>query len=195
TQLGLTYDQASLELLDFIPQQWHPLFAQQKENKSLLSLSWFSSNGQGHRFTAEENLFQLRFSVKQHLEDFSTAFRLSEHLATEVADATWTPWAVVLENKMIATPTTKEETLATLYPPQPNPFRESTVLRFYLPAPSTVRLTIRNALGQLIDQKQEAYRNGIHEVQLDALHLSTGIYYVSLEAGNFRSTQKMILLD
>lgn len=81
----------------------------------------------------------------------------------------------------------------------PNPFNPITTLRYSIPKRSFVQLNVYNVLGQKIttlvaDEKQE----GTYEVQFDASqfdHLSSGIYFYVIEAGDFRQSRKMILME
>ncbi|NIU02274.1 MAG: T9SS type A sorting domain-containing protein, partial [Nitrosopumilaceae archaeon] len=77
----------------------------------------------------------------------------------------------------------------------PNPFNPITTIRFGLPKASHVRITIFNPLGQrvnkLIDTRKEA---GYHEVQFNAHNHASGIFFYKLEAGNFKTIKKMILM-
>ncbi len=83
----------------------------------------------------------------------------------------------------------------SLEPNFPNPFNPYTEIRFGLPAPAQVRLTIYNLCGQrvtrLIDQRMNA---GYHSIHFDAAALSSGIYFYRIEADGFVSTRKMLLL-
>ena len=77
----------------------------------------------------------------------------------------------------------------------PNPFNPSTMISYEIGQSEQVRLSIYNILGQevmvLVNDVQEA---GIHNVQFQAGSLASGIYMYRLEAGNFTSTNKMILM-
>jgi len=82
----------------------------------------------------------------------------------------------------------------------PNPFNPVTTIKYQLPKASDVMLKIYNILGQsvisLINERQEAgYKsiiwNGMNE---SGAKVSTGIYFYVMEAGNFRSIKKMMLL-
>lgn len=77
----------------------------------------------------------------------------------------------------------------------PNPFNPSTTIRYAVPSETTVRLTVYNLLGQfvqeLVNEKQSA---GWKEVQWNASHLSSGIYFYKLTAGNAVQMKKTILL-
>jgi hypothetical protein len=80
----------------------------------------------------------------------------------------------------------------------PNPFNPVTKIQYSIPLSfETQQVTIKifDILGReletLIDEKQ---RSGKYEVQFNATHYSSGIYFYTLTAGEFRQTRKMILL-
>jgi len=77
----------------------------------------------------------------------------------------------------------------------PNPFNPATTINFSLAKASNVKLIVYNILGQkvatLIDSRMDA---GAHIVLFDASKLSTGVYIYSIEAGDFRSSKKMLLI-
>jgi hypothetical protein len=82
----------------------------------------------------------------------------------------------------------------------PNPFNPTTQIRYGLPQPSHVTLTIYNLLGQevarLADEEQEA---GFHEIRWDGRSSSgtavgSGVYIYRIQAGDIVQTKKMILL-
>jgi subtilisin family serine protease len=77
----------------------------------------------------------------------------------------------------------------------PNPFNPVTTIRYNLPEPGSVRLTVHNILGQevaaLIGSDQPA---GTYSVSFDASRLSSGVYYYRLVAGKFTDNKRMLLL-
>jgi len=77
----------------------------------------------------------------------------------------------------------------------PNPFNPSTTINFALPKVSNVKLTIYNALGKevatLVNGTMEA---GNHSTVWNASNNASGMYFFKLEAGNFTSTKKMMLI-
>lgn len=82
-----------------------------------------------------------------------------------------------------------------LYPAYPNPFNAVTVLKYSLPQPGPMALTIHNILGQKIatifDGPQQA---GFHTIRWDANSFPSGIYFTQLKSGNDIKTIKMVLL-
>ena len=77
----------------------------------------------------------------------------------------------------------------------PNPFNPTTTIEFTLPDPGYVTLIVYNTLGKnvatLIDTKLNA---GSHDVQFNAYTLHSGIYFYSIQVGEFNQVKKMVLL-
>ncbi|MDK9700291.1 MAG: T9SS type A sorting domain-containing protein [bacterium] len=77
----------------------------------------------------------------------------------------------------------------------PNPFNSSTSISYSLPEPGHVDLRLFDITGRevttLVNQKQQT---GSYRVTLDGQHLSSGTYFVRMQAGEFVKTQKMVLL-
>ena len=77
----------------------------------------------------------------------------------------------------------------------PNPFNPSTVIRFSIPKESHVLINIYNVVGQrvstLIDKNM---KSGIYNYNFSASGLSSGVYFYTISAGDFKTTKKMLLL-
>ena len=82
----------------------------------------------------------------------------------------------------------------------PNPFNSETIIRYYLPRESQVRIDVYNILGQrvkrLLDQRETA---GQKSITWDGKNdrgqeVSSGIYFYRIEAGKFVQSKKMLLL-
>ncbi|MFC2103589.1 T9SS type A sorting domain-containing protein, partial [Bacteroidota bacterium] len=77
----------------------------------------------------------------------------------------------------------------------PNPFNPSTQINYTLAERSNVTIKVYDVLGSevasLINTTQEA---GAHNVTFDASTLSSGLYIYTLNAGNYTSSKKMMLL-
>ncbi|NLT50021.1 MAG: T9SS type A sorting domain-containing protein [Ignavibacteria bacterium] len=85
----------------------------------------------------------------------------------------------------------------------PNPFNPVTTIKYSIPASpllegvrgGLVTLKIFNLLGQevatLVNQQQTA---GNYEVKFDASNLASGVYLYKLQAGDFSSVRKLILM-
>ncbi len=83
----------------------------------------------------------------------------------------------------------------SMLPVYPNPFNSTTIVRFDLPEYSHVQLTLYNVLGQEVRSLvNEEYTAGCHTVVFDGMDLASGVYYLSMQCGEYHSTQRMVLL-
>ncbi|NQS99152.1 MAG: carboxypeptidase regulatory-like domain-containing protein [candidate division Zixibacteria bacterium] len=77
----------------------------------------------------------------------------------------------------------------------PNPFNSETVLEFEVPLKSEVRFAVYDILGRLvIENSMGMVEPGVHRYWFDGSALASGIYFCRMEAGDFRTTVKMLLL-
>lgn len=83
-----------------------------------------------------------------------------------------------------------------LYQNFPNPFNPSTTISFSLPQDAYTELIVTDIMGRLVRKILKGYmKAGIYSVEFNASGLSSGIYFYSIIAGNFRDTRKMILIN
>ncbi len=72
----------------------------------------------------------------------------------------------------------------------PNPFNPSTTIKYSLPIESQVRISIYNALGEVIEELVSKVQDaGSYEVTWNAQNNSSGIYYYSFEVNSFDGSQ------
>jgi photosystem II stability/assembly factor-like uncharacterized protein len=77
----------------------------------------------------------------------------------------------------------------------PNPFNPSTKIKIGLHKNVFTQLTIYDALGREVKKLiSDKLNSGYHEVEFNASGLTSGMYFYSLQAGDFTQTKKMILL-
>ncbi len=77
----------------------------------------------------------------------------------------------------------------------PNPFNPSTKINYQLPKDGLVTLKVYNELGEEVKTLVNQYQtSGIYNVDFNASNLSTGVYFYKLQAGDFVSIKKMLLL-
>ena len=77
----------------------------------------------------------------------------------------------------------------------PNPFNASTTIKYELPHQSRVTIDIYNILGRKVETLYNgAQAAGLHSLIWNADEKSTGIYFYKLTAGEYKHTQKMMLL-
>ncbi|KAB2843814.1 MAG: T9SS type A sorting domain-containing protein, partial [Ignavibacterium sp.] len=77
----------------------------------------------------------------------------------------------------------------------PNPFNPATMINYSLAKDELVKISVFNLLGEkvatLVNTNQKA---GSYELKFDASLLSSGIYFYSIEAGDFKAVRKMMLM-
>jgi hypothetical protein len=85
--------------------------------------------------------------------------------------------------------------LYTLSQNYPNPFNPSTTIKYSIANDEFVNVAVFNLLGEkvttLVNSNMKA---GNYEVRFDASHLSSGIYFYSIEAGDFKAVKKLMLM-
>ena len=97
---------------------------------------------------------------------------------------------IAIEN--IGTIIPDEFTLSQNYP---NPFNPATKIRFALPNSSFAKLIVYDMLGREIETLVNQQLNaGTYEVDWSADKFSSGVYFYRLEAGDFVSDKKMVLI-
>jgi len=84
-----------------------------------------------------------------------------------------------------------------LFQNYPNPFNPKTIISWQLPESGWQTLKIYDALGNEITTLVEGFREaGRHYVEFDAskYNLSSGVYFYRLQAGNYSSIKKLVLM-
>jgi hypothetical protein len=82
-----------------------------------------------------------------------------------------------------------------LLPNYPNPFNPSTNIKYKIASESKVSLTVYDVLGRrvrtLVNEVQEP---GVYTQTFDARSLSSGTYFIRIQADNFNSVRQMTLI-
>jgi hypothetical protein len=77
----------------------------------------------------------------------------------------------------------------------PNPTRENAIIQYQLPKASDVKLQIYNITGQLVKTIDQGYKPaGFYSAKWNTGNLKAGVYIYRLKAGNFVSTQKLLVI-
>ncbi len=78
----------------------------------------------------------------------------------------------------------------------PNPFRNATVIPFYLPEDGKVDLQVRSLDGRLIKNTSYELRRGENSLSIDAaeLNMNSGVYYYQLKYNGLSHHKKMIVV-
>ncbi|MDA0986682.1 MAG: M14 family zinc carboxypeptidase [Bacteroidetes bacterium] len=82
----------------------------------------------------------------------------------------------------------------TLYQNYPNPWNPKTTIKFYLPNKNNIKLILYDVLGREVKVLTSGeFNKGNHSINLDGKNISSGIYFIRLEAHNYFSTIKTFL--
>ncbi len=82
-----------------------------------------------------------------------------------------------------------------LYQNYPNPFNPTTRIKYDLASQSHVNVQVFDVLGQKVSELiNEVQQPGVYDVKFDGSNLSSGVYLLVFQAGDFVKTQKMILM-
>jgi len=78
----------------------------------------------------------------------------------------------------------------------PNPFNPSTEIKYALPQNSFVTINVYNILGELVAAlvENEFKDAGYYTVKFDGTNLSSGIYFYTMQAGDYKASKKMVLI-
>ena len=77
----------------------------------------------------------------------------------------------------------------------PNPFNPATNIEFSLPVSSHVRITIYNALGNLVEVLADhRYAPGRYLVSWEASSFPSGVYFYRLQTAGFAATKRLMLV-
>jgi len=77
----------------------------------------------------------------------------------------------------------------------PNPFNPATKISFDLPRNAKVKLSVYDITGKLAGELVNEQRAaGYYTVEFNGASLSSGTYFYAIEAGDFKSVKKMVLI-
>ncbi len=77
----------------------------------------------------------------------------------------------------------------------PNPFNPTTKIYYSIPVEGNIKITIYNSLGQKItDLVNEFKAIGNYSAEFKGNSFPSGIYFYTINAGEFKQTKRMILL-
>lgn len=140
------------------------------------------------------NLFHVTYEVLPHAEGVTTPLILDGVQFSNSSDiATVNGWITVLPSQSM------------LFQNYPNPFNPETWIPFQLAQDAAVEVNIYNSKGQLIrtlhlgqkhagayvTKERAAYWNGRDE---HGNRVASGLYFYTLQAGDFTATRKMVIL-
>ena len=83
-----------------------------------------------------------------------------------------------------------------LYQNKPNPFANETIIGFTLPQAMNATITVFDVTGKVVKFIDGDFAKGLNNVIIKKSDLpASGVMYYQLEAGDFRATKKMIIIE
>jgi len=161
-------------------------------NEGMITTSWNTLNAV--ELSGEDVLFTLKFRAKG-------SAKLSEVLS---ANSRFTQAEAISLNgteiNLALVFNTNGSTLAgstyELYQNVPNPFANETLIGFSLPEAMSATLTVFDVSGKVVKQINGDYAKGLNTVVVSKGDLPVaGVLYYQLEAGTFKATKKMIIIE
>lgn len=180
-----TLDFSGMELLSLkegLAKQEH--FNVTLADKNVLTTSW---NG----LMNESELFSLRFKAKSSglISDFLQVN--SNYTTAEAYDLDGQVMDITL------TFTDQEAPhIFDLFQNSPNPFKDETVISFFLPISGEATLRIMDVQGKLLETIEGTYPKGFNQIRWDARKVGiTGVLQYQLETSEFTATKKMLIIE
>lgn len=143
---------------------------------------------------ADETLFTMEFTAKTNTDNSNIQLQ-SEKVKAEWYDVDGNVYALSLGFTQKGIAGTNENQLMQN---EPNPFSLNTLISYELKNTSDVTITIYDMSGRKVfTSSSENVEKGIHTLQINADQLGnqTGMFYYTLDAGEFKATKKMILIE
>jgi hypothetical protein len=126
---------------------------------------------------------------------FQSPFAVAEATARKSPSAPHRPFTIYIGEMTEGNPQEYLPDMPKLFAPYPNPFGQSATIKFFVPETTLVEINIYDLMGKVAASfPAKSYPTGTHELRwsADGKILGSGLYVVSMTAGNYRFTQKLI---
>lgn len=101
------------------------------------------------------------------------------------------------DNPMVNNPISGDNILPKeykLYQNYPNPFNPVTTIKYDIPTDGKVTLKIYDLLGKELYSFSNFMKAGYYSFDFNASHLASGVFFYSINAGDFIQTKKMLFI-
>lgn len=190
-QYTLEIDKNKMEFIDIIP-KWADLdlsnFGLSMTSEGILTTSW-NSTGPISIMDGE-----LQYTIKLYaLKDglLSQTLKISSSvIPSEAYDRN----EELLDVQLHFTNDPGDINKFELFQNEPNPFREKTRIKFYLPEAGEATLTVHDVMGRVLFKSSENFGYGINEFDLNKSELPVqGVVYYTIQYGDQGATKRMIV--
>ena len=160
----------------------------EKLHEGILNMSWFKSDSWEE--SENNNVFTLVLKIKADAYTSDVISIGENHIS---AEAYFDNQVGDIDLEFRSDLQTEE--VLSLYQNVPNPWSESTEIKFYMPADEDVVVNIYDINGKLIFQQQSTAKHGVNRIVLNEADFNTGgILYYELISGSSRLINKMLLI-
>ena len=147
------------------------------ENTSFEKIGFIQGNdittNRTHYSFVDDNLLAGRIYYRLKQIDFDGGFAFSNEIIVEI------------------TPLSDYQ----LFQNYPNPFNPSTIIKYSVLLQSKIKIALYDVIGNEVETLFEGVQEaGIHEINLTAGNLPSGVYFVSMTAQNFNKVIKITLM-
>lgn len=155
-------------------------------HNGVLTFSWNSANYT--QFNSNATLFNLTFVAR---DNGNIAQAMNINSTVTKAEA-YNEDAKVMPISWRVNSTTSG---FVLHQNMPNPFKETTNVNFELPEAMAATVTIYDVTGKVITSTSLDGVKGSNNVTFDRNDLRAGVMYYTLQAGSFKATKKMVVIE
>ena len=190
-QLGLNYDARALELDEFMPASRSELSSTVAGiERNRLIISWFHPKGEGLSLNESDDLFTLKFTVRQDIENVVELLTINnDRLISEAHNESQEAYRFTLQTKA------EKATAFKVHQNTPNPFHTSTNIIIELPEAMEAQVIIHDHFGRAIRTQQQSFEQGTNVFTINRAHLASGVYYYTIKAGDFIATRRMLIIE
>jgi hypothetical protein len=82
-----------------------------------------------------------------------------------------------------------------LFQNSPNPFKENTRISFNLPEAMNASISIHDVTGKVVKYMDVNGVKGLNTIELNQMDLSAGVMYYTFQAGAYKQTKKMVIIE
>ena len=200
-QAGLNFDHEKMQFLEFViaPESSISLVSGITiDDPSELRFSWFSPAGTGHNISANKEIFYLNFQANEAIESLNSVLSLvsETRFSARAFNSGYSPYGVVLEisGANETTPVSNQKGQYALAQNTPNPFSGKANIDFEIPSSDQVSIRFFDYLGREILSKEAFYEAGKHSITISESKLGKGLFYYTMQSGNFTATKQMVIL-
>ncbi|MBK9254658.1 MAG: T9SS type A sorting domain-containing protein [Saprospiraceae bacterium] len=158
-------------------------------SEGLITVSWNKDNAVS--IAKDEVLFTLNLKAKANGEIANAVQLNSEVIKAEAY--TQDVNVMGIEFRVGNKSNTQE---VVLYQNTPNPFKASTLIGFELPETMSATLKVYDVTGKVVKVINNTFTKGYNSVEIHKNEFgSAGVLYYTLEAGDFKATKKMVVIE